>query len=162
MSNHSRIGGNSDWNLPRKNNHSSESDSRFQRDRHSLHSRKVVRVPAGVDVVQLLEVLATALLLVDAPHVFRASARELLLAQRLLRLCTHRRAIVNRHLALYITPRRFCSKQSAVYRYRSIGPAKRNSLRSFRSSGFSIISSGRCVRELFRAFARFPAAARFE
>lgn len=75
------------------------------------HLHEVVRVPAGVDVVQLLEILATALLLVDAPHIFRASARELLLAQRLLRLCTHRRTIVNRHLTLHITPRRFCVKQ---------------------------------------------------
>lgn len=54
------------------------------------HSHEVVRMSAGVNVVQLLEILATTFFLVHTPHVLRASARELLLAQRLLRLCTHR------------------------------------------------------------------------
>ncbi|KAL0127128.1 hypothetical protein PUN28_005421 [Cardiocondyla obscurior] len=79
----------------------------------SSYLHKIVRVPAGVDVVQLLEVLSTSLFLVDAPHVLCAAPCELLLAQRLLRLCAHRRAIVNRHLTLHITPRRFCIKRDA-------------------------------------------------
>lgn len=97
-----------------------------------MYLHKVVRVPAGVDVVQLLKVLATALLLVDAPHVLRAATCELLLAQRLLRLCTHRRAIVNRHLTLHITPRRFCIKRDAFIVHRSFRSANGTALRSGR------------------------------
>lgn len=43
--------------------------------------REIVHVTAGFNVLELLEVLATALLLVDAPHVLRLHLPQLLLVQ---------------------------------------------------------------------------------
>lgn len=113
-----------------------------------MYLHKVVRVPAGIDVVQFLKVLATALLLVDAPHVLRAATCELLLAQRLLRLCTHRRAIVNCHLTLHITPRRFCIKRDAFIVHRSLRKRNTTSV-AFRSLEISAPHTKRPTISIF-------------
>lgn len=59
-------------------------------------------------VLQLLQVLATALLLVQFAHVLRLALGQLQLGHGVLVLEAHRRLVVDVDVALHVAARRFC------------------------------------------------------
>jgi hypothetical protein len=71
-------------------------------------------VSSALDVVQFLQVLASAFLLVDAAHRLLLSARQFLLGQRRVpRQAAHRALVVDRHVAaLDEFVRRLCKTQT--------------------------------------------------
>lgn len=79
--------------------------NRFGENIGKKNSHEIVGVSSRIDIVQLLQILASSFLLVDASHVLGAAPGQFLLAQWLLRLGPHGRSVVYRHLALHITPR---------------------------------------------------------
>lgn len=57
---------------------------------------------AAVHVLQLLQILPPALLLVYPAHGLRLPSAQLVLGPRLLLLTAHRAAVVDGHLGLYV------------------------------------------------------------
>ena len=72
------------------------------------NSREIIGVPPAVHVLQFLQILPPALLLVYPAHSLRLPSRQLLFGQRLLGLGAHRTPVVNRHFRLHVAMRRFC------------------------------------------------------
>lgn len=112
---------------------------RFRRNKTKMewNLHEVIGMSSWINVVEFLQILATAFLLINASHVLRAPTGELFLAQWLFRLRTHWWTIVNRHLTLHITPRWFCNRDPSLFYVRVLF----HLVRSRQLDDLSIISS---------------------
>ena len=70
--------------------------------------REVIGVSPAVHVLQLLQILSPAFLLVYPAHSFRLPPRQLLFGQRLLGFRAYGTPVVNRHFRLHVPMRRLC------------------------------------------------------